>query len=326
MPNPTDTRLDDLERDLGPALRKGFDVAPRPGFTAALRADLYSVASRQRSPRARLWLVGRRTWAGLAAALAGSVVVGSAVLVTRPQTASAEEAISQLQTEAVTSLAASPSGACPGAAGGGTVVAIGGGGPETQGPVTVRGSGAASPTELSDKLAQALGISGDRVRQAMLDTLRAETPSGSPPDPMASIAQQLGVSTDQVCAAFSGTPIALTVGQARTQSSGPNKRAPAGARALDGDQMLNLSTATPAQLARPAQQLGVSPDKLADAVHRAAATLAQTTAPEPRNKDDVIARFAQNVGMSPDTVKAAITQVEGPNHFYFAVQLPDFRK
>jgi hypothetical protein len=39
-----------------------------------------------------------------------------------------------------------------------------------------------------------------------------------------------------------------------------------------------------------------------------------------------IARFAQNLGMSSEAVTAAITQVEGPNRFYFAVQLPDFGK
>jgi RNA polymerase sigma-70 factor, ECF subfamily len=332
--NPTDTRLEALERELGPVLRSGFDVAPRPGFATALRAELFSIATRERLPHPRL--VRRQTWAAVAAALAASVVVGLAVFATRPQTVSAEEAPSQLQTEAVTSLAATPKGACPG--GSGDVAFVDGGGPaQAQGPVTINGSAPASPTDLSDKLAQALGVSGDRVRQAMLETMRAEMPSDLPPDPMAIIAQQLGVSTDLVCAAFEKTPITVRVGQARTQdgpsaavragATGANvKQGPPGAIGVDGNQVLDLSTATPEQLTGPARQLAVSPEKLAAAVHTAAATLAQTSPPAPPNKDGLIARFAQNLGMSPEAVTAAITQVEGPNRFYFGVQLPDVGK
>jgi transcription initiation factor TFIIIB Brf1 subunit/transcription initiation factor TFIIB len=39
----------------------------------------------------------------------------------------------------------------------------------------------------------------------------------------------------------------------------------------------------------------------------------------PPNPDELINRFAQNLGVSPDKVRAAITQVEGPNRLYFVV-------
>jgi hypothetical protein len=69
----------------------------------------------------------------------------------------------------------------------------------------------------------------------------------------------------------------------------------------------------------------VTPERLAAAIH---ATLSKPmpTPPAPPSEDAIIGRFAQNLGIGEDKVRAAITQVEGPNRFYFAVPLPGLSK
>jgi hypothetical protein len=96
---------------------------------------------------------------------------------------------------------------------------------QPSGPVTTL-----NPTDVSDRLAKALGVSGERLREAMIATMRTETPGSLPPDPLASIAQQLGVSRKQVCVAFteSGSPnLVIPIGSSESSQPGPLGRGPA---------------------------------------------------------------------------------------------------
>jgi hypothetical protein len=327
---PSDLQLEELEREVGPTLRAAWrSYSPRAAFAAELRQQLQAISAPR--PRGHLHLVPRPLWPAFAAALAVAMTLGAVVLAYRPQTVSAEEAVQQLQTEAVGMLAAG-AGACtdgPGTAGFAISQAVGA--PDPTGKVTSSGGPGLGSTELSDRLAQVLGVSGDRVRQAMLDTVRADMPTNLPPDPMAAIAKQLGVSREQVCAAFfdGQTPgaIAISGGFAKDgplpPPAPPLSGTPTAPRIqIGGPNAIDLTTATADQLSGPAQRLGVSSDRLLAAV-RAAVPSVLPTPPKLPNPDEIIDRFAQNLGMSSDKVRAAITQVEGPNRFYFSVGIPN---
>jgi len=332
MPNRVDfDELEMLEAELGPTLRASLGGdEPRPGFAEDLRRQLNAMPLEPARRRARLTLVGRRVWAGLAAIVVIGVASSVALMASRPQPASAEEVMSQVQAEAVTVMSTG-AGPCRGGAGLGDVgMAIthaSGGGPVgggAPGPVSLQPATTGSPTDLSDRLAAALGVSGDKVRQAMIDTIKAQMPSSLPPDPLADIADQLGLPREQVCSALfdpqngiGGFVVQYGPGPADAQNGnksdalrmygGPN-----------GQQRIDLNTATPEQLAGAAKALGVTPERLAAAV-KATLSKPMPTPPAPPSEDEIITRFAQNLGMSTDKVKAAITQVEGPNQFYFAV-------
>ena len=84
-----------------------------------------------------------------------------------------------------------------------------------------------------------------------------------------------------------------------------------------------MSTATPEHAQRSGAASGVTSERLAAAVHAAAASM-PLPPPIPPNADEIIRQFAQNLGLSEDRVQAAITQVEGNGRFYFAVPLPGF--
>jgi hypothetical protein len=166
-------------------------------------------------------------------------------------------------------------------------------------------------------------VSGDQVRQAMRQTLSAELPTNLPPDPMAGIAQQLGVSTEQVCAAFfnpqsPGVVISGSLPDEKHVTSGG--KMDSGAVVGINGTAINLNTVTADQLSGPAQKLGVTPDRLLAAVK--ASIPSPPALPTPPSEDEIISRFAQNLGMSQEKVRAAITQVEGPNQFYFVVPFP----
>jgi predicted PhzF superfamily epimerase YddE/YHI9 len=188
--------------------------------------------------------------------------------------------------------------------------------------VTINGN----PNDLSDRLAQALGISGDRVRAAMLATIQADMPS-PPPDPMAAIAAQLGLPTEQVCAAFfDGAPTGGSVAVSEHRTIGVTRGSettghPSVMIGVNGT-TVDLGSATADQLRGPAQRLGVTPERLQAAVRAAVAAL--PAPPSPPSSDEIIRRFASNLGLSEDTVRAAIAKVEGTGRFYFAVPLPSF--
>jgi hypothetical protein len=257
--------------------------------------------------------------------LVGGVALSAALFAARAQPVSAADVLGQLQAEAlsVTVAGAGPCGAPAGASGlhvSGEIVLDQR--EASAGPTTI-----ASPTELSDRLAQALGVSGDRVREAMLATVRDTLPASLPPDPMTGIAKELGVSREQVCAAFieshlSGVMVTSDVvsrsGAPANQAAGPVVVPP------DGKNVINLSTPSAEELSGPAQRLGVSPDRLAAAFRQAAASL--PTPPPPPSPDEIIRRFAQHLGMKEDKVRAAFTQVEGNGRFYFSVPLPGFAR
>lgn len=351
MPRPADfDALDTLERELGPTLRAGLrGDAPRPDFADRLRKELAALPDQNRANHPVLIRpLARRAWAALAAVIVLGVASTLALVAVRPQPASAAEVLSQVQAETLTSLSTNAA-VCtdtpgsPGAGNFGYAVARNGASANVTTGGAVQTAPDVSPSELSDRLAQALGVSGDRVRQAMLDTMRAEMPTSLPPDPMEGIAQRLGLPRQQVCAAFFDSSsgihgIVLQHGAAGSASGQVTTRVVqiAGApgqpnTTLDGKPVLtdanaasalDLNTATPQQLAPVAQQLGVTPERLADAVHATAAEPLPPP-PTPPSEDELISHFAQNLGMSPDKVRSALTQVEGANHFYFfAVPLP----
>jgi len=317
-----DDNLEALERELGPELRsalRGYSI--RPEFARSLGQELATLPVAARGKR--LWLVPGRAWAVLAAILVVGVAPSTALLAARPQPASAE-ALSQLQDEAVTMVAsANAAGSCSEGVGGGGAMRVAiAQGPSHSGAGPVRVSSAATASaDLSDRLAQVLGVSGDTVRQAMADTMRSMMPTSLPPDPIQSIAEQLGTSRQQVCSAFFDGQSGVG-GISIHQSSGNDARYldVGGAGGARGG--LDLATATPEQLAGPAQRLGVTPQRLADAVHKVVAELDATPPPAPPNKDEIIDKFAQKLGMSADKVRAAIVQVEGNQTFYFGVPLP----
>jgi hypothetical protein len=316
----TDQRLAELERDLGPALRVAYGGYPlRAGFRSELRQELNTMLSSPK-PHPSLRALGQRGWAALAAVLVIGMASSVALFANRPQPASAAEVLDKVQAEAISAstVAAVDAASCSPpsemATTGGMVFATG---PADGGPVEMQPGTA---TQLSDRLAQALGVTGDKFRQAMLQAIAADLPPSLPPDPFAAIGQHLGVSRQQVCAAFVGTQ---TPSQGLTVS-----HAAGGDRAPRHNQVLNLNGIEldpdhidPGQLSAPAQRLGVSPERLAAAVRDALPPPA-IAPPTPASKDEIISRLARNLGTSEDRVRTAITQVEGPNHFYFAVPLP----
>jgi hypothetical protein len=323
MPELTDAELDErlseLERDLGPTLRAAYRRrAMRAGFAAQVRATMVQNDSVTRR-RPALRVIHQRVWATLAATLVGVVIVGSAAFINRPQPVSAADVLDQLQAEAF-GVAADAPGPCPGPGAAGSAsgtLMVQSGGPGT-GPVTV--SGPSNANELSERLAKALGVSGERVREAMLATVRADM-ARVPPEPMTSIAQQLGKTPAEVCAAFfdSHAPGDFAIGTTTSMAS-PGRPGPQSEAVLSlGGDVINVNSATADQLREPAQRLGVSPERLLAAVR---AALPSTPPPPAPNADDVIKRLASNLGMSEDKVRAAIKQVQGKGPFYFAVPLP----
>ena len=313
-----DARLSELERDLGPTLRAAYrGRVIRAGFAAQVRARVFTTGSAASRPRSARHIVHLRGWSALAATLVGVVVVAGAVFVNRPQPVSAADVLDQLEAEAVGAMV-DADGPCPGpgaphAASGTLVIESGGPG---AGPVT-----ASNANNLSERLARALGVSGDRVRQAMLATVHADLAS-MPPEPMASIAQQLGKTPAEVCAAFFDPQQAADhhiVSRSTTEAS-PGHPAPHAETVLNlGGKPIDLNSASPDELSGPAQRLGVSPERLLAAVR---ASVPSTPPPPPPSEDEIIKRLASNLSMSQDQVRAAIKQVEGNSPFYFVVPLP----
>src|SRR5262245_50827390 len=200
-----DERLSELERDLGPTLRAAYRGTLRPGFTAQARARVFTTESATSRRRPALRIVHLRGWAALAAMLVGGVVVAGAMFANQPQTASAADVLERLEAEAIGAYGASVEGTgpCPGpgapaAAAGSLVIQSAGPGAAANGPVTVSST---SGDDLSERLAKELGVSGDRVRQAMLVTVRGDL-AAVPPDPISTIAQQLRKTPAEVCTAF----------------------------------------------------------------------------------------------------------------------------
>jgi hypothetical protein len=319
MPELTDSELDnrlaELEREMGPTLRAllagsatpvKFGGGPDVGFGAV------------RPARRRLVpFVGRGTSTALAAMLAGGLVLGAVLVGSRPQPVSAD-ALNQLESEAVAVSAVAAGQGCgaspvdaSGTTGGVLAVKTGVGtdaGPPASGPASL-----GNPNALSDQLAAALGLSGDRVRAAMLATIHADMPF--PPDPMDGIATRLGLSRDQVCEAFGagqGQPMAFVLANGTPPAGAPPAVAPGGAT------LINLNTVTADELTQQAQKLGVSPERLLAAVRASV----PSSSPRPPNPDQIIQHFAQNLGLPEDRVRAAISQVEGPKGFYFVVPVP----
>jgi hypothetical protein len=305
-----DQRLAELERDLGPVLRRlHTDPDVRPGPARA---------QPKLPTRPLLPFVGHRRWTAMAALLVGGAIVGLALVAARPQPANASEVLDKLQAEAITGMVAAPVPGCgpspdKGASNSSDVFAFQASSPAgaPSGPTTLANAG-----DLSEKLATALGVSGEQVRAAMLATVRADLPTSLPPDPMAAIADRLGVSREAVCSAFlegDGAITGFRVGAGL----------PKGDELLSSDAHVNvidLGTVSADQLKVQAQRLGVSPDRLLAAVK--AAVPPPQPLPRLPGPDEMIHRFAANLGLPEDKVRAAMVQVEGNNGFYFAVPLP----
>jgi hypothetical protein len=284
---------------------------------AQVRARVFANGSIASSRRPALRVLHLRGWAALAAMLVGVVVVGGAVLANQARPVSAADVLDQLQTEAFGAMIESE-GPCPGPgaphAASGTLV-IESGAPGT-GPVT-----ATSANDVSDRLAKALGVSGDRLRQAMVATVQADMTT-VPPEPISSIAQQLGKTPEEVCAAFFD-PRAATGEHLIVSGSTTAVKDGAGPRTDTvvslGGKPIDLKSAGADELSGPAQRLGVSPERLLAAVKGA---FPSTPPPPPPGEDEIIRRLASNLGMSQDQVRAAIKQVQGSGPFFFVVPLP----
>jgi hypothetical protein len=319
-----DKRLSELERDLGPTLRAAYRGHPiRPGFTAQARAGVFTADSATKNrPWPALRVIHGRLWAALAAMLVGVLVVAGAVFANQPQPVSAD-ILEKLEAEAYGAMVESE-GPCPGpgapqAAGGTLVVQSAGMGAGQGGPVTVTST---SANDLSERLAKELGVSGDRVRQAMLATVRTDM-AAAPPEPMSAIAQQLGKTTAEVCAAFfdphAAGDVGLVASVSSTKVSGGRPGPHTQAVFTIGGKAIDLNSTSASELSGPAQRLGVSPESMLAAVR---AAVPSTPPPPPPGEDEIISRLANNLGMSQDKVRAAIKQVEGNGPFYFVVPLP----
>jgi hypothetical protein len=317
MPELTDHELDErlaqLEQELGPTLRRIYaNSSMRPAFAAS---GPRTVSMR----RPFLRVLNQHAFATLAAVLVGAVAFSVALFAIRPQPANASEVLGQLQAEARQGFVSGAAVGCgapvPEQVQTAGVVAMqsGGFGPEVSGPVTL-----SNANELSDKLAAELGVTGDRVRAAMLATVQADLPTTPPPDPMQTIANQLGLTRDQVCAVFLQGSDAITGFHFGSEPPDGAKLAPLPG-ASDAS-FVDLNTVTAEQLKDKAQKLGVSPERLLSAVKAVAPPPGPPL--KPLNPDAIIRCFAQNLGMSEDKVRAALNKVEGSHGFYFAVPVP----
>jgi hypothetical protein len=316
MPEPTDVELDEqlleLERDVGPAVRAAYRRgAIRPGFAAQVRAGVLSAGAAAHHPRP-LRIAHSRGRAALAAGLVGMLVVSGAVFANQPRRVSAAAVLEQLHAEAFEAIVQTD-GPCPpsGAAHAtGDALAFT---PDGAGP----GSLSITPSSgnvVSERLARAVGVSGDRVRQAMLATILPDF-EAVPPEPIAAIARQLGKSPAEVCAAFGPPP--SSADHATTRVGGRSGRHTEVALALGGT-VIHLNSARADELSDAAQRLGVSPEQLLAAVRAAV----PPALPPPPNEDELIRRLASNLGMDQAQVRSAIKQLQSTGHAVFEVPLP----
>ncbi len=143
---------------------------------------------------------------------------------------------------------------------------------------------AGTGTELTDRLGQQLGMSGDRVRAAIRQALATDQQLAPQGDLLARVAQDLGVSLERTR-------------QALADPQCPRK-------------VVLTSPMDPQRLTTAAQVLGVRPDRLQAAL--------QVALPRPpaANEQAALDRLAQALGVSRDRLQAALQQVEGPNRIY----------
>jgi hypothetical protein len=292
-----DERLSELERDLGPALRAVYRRGMvRADFARQVRLRVFTTGSTASWPRPALRVIHLRGWAALAAMLVGAVVAGGAVLANqpRPVRGSAADVLDQLQAEAF-GAKIEGEGLCPGpgvpqSASGTLVIESRAPG---AGPVTVTNA-----SDLSERLAKALGVSGDRVRQAMIATVQADMAT-APPEPISTIAQKLGKTPAEVFAAFfdpqsAGGERLIVSGSTASLIDGAAPRTEAVISL--GGKPIKLSSARAEELSGPAQRLGVSPEQLLAAVKTA---VPSTPPPPPRSEDEIIKRLAQQPWHEP---------------------------
>src|SRR5579871_4408652 len=231
-----------LDPEIAERVRE-FSQAAVPGpnarFSARLRAQILGAASARAGRKRRLRLLTTR-WGVAVAAGTVALIAGLGVIpaILAPSHVSAAAVLASIQDEALGTagnalyIGAQVTGA-QGAAGG-NVVVVGfqsqapgtsgpavvatdgslpcppAGPPSLHGPVAVGPGESTNPNQLSDRLGQALGVSGASVRDAMAKAILVEMPA--PPLPLASggdpatrIAQQLGVDPQKVRDAF-GNP------------------------------------------------------------------------------------------------------------------------
>ncbi len=298
------------ERNIGQLLRQlaAEPATDRHDPWPAIRARL----PRRHPPRsAGLRSVPRLAWGAAAAAVVIVAIGGAAVLdAARPKSATAAEILDRMQYEA-------------------------------QGSVMMASDSAAdcepivNPTELTDRVGQILGVSGDRVREAMrIQTIQVAPPPGASGGPGAG---------------FGIEPIAVSIGGPAAAGAAPQAGVPVPAGvALEGrgplpDPMARLSerlgvsreqihqafadpacparimipfpgSSSDAQYQRAAQRLGITAQQLADA-GRATAPLAPPGVPgterAPVSPDQLIQRIATELGVTPEQFRAALAQAGG---------------
>ncbi len=271
----------------------------------AIRARI----TRREPPRsAGIRAVPRLAWGAAAAAVVVVAISGASLLAAaRPQSATAAEILDRMQLEAQGGVMATSesSGACE--------------------PIM-------NPTDLTDRVGQLLGVSGERVRQAMrIQTFRVAPPPGAPagalpaagsdtfqipvpppsggglpaqgnvlygvgeavqqpgplPDPMARLAERLGVSRERVQQAFA-------------DPSCPERIMIRFPGSVDDP-----------QYQRAAQQLGVTPRQLVDAVRATAPMPPPGGEGAPVSPDQMIQRIASELGVTPDQLRSALQQAAG---------------
>jgi len=332
MPDLTNTELDerlaDLERDLGPQLRGIYRTrVMRPSFSAEEWSRLITAAPTATRRRSQLRLVRQPVWAAAAAMLLGVVVVGGAVFANRPRPVSAE-VLDKLQAEAAVAVGVSAGpgrpGTCHDPAHATGAIAIGApgrgtGGSPGAGQVPISNTSAA---DISDRLGKALGVSGDRVRDALITTMRPHLDS-LPPEPMASVAQQLGLSRQQVCEAFASAPPSGHEQHVVTHAAPDDGRPHTAASLVVDGKAIDPSTVTADDVKVPAQRLGVSADRLASALR---AAMPSTPPPAPPAEHEIVGGLARNLGIGEDKVRAALKEVEANGPLPFTVPLPGLER
>ncbi len=273
----------------------------------AIRARL----TQRHPPRsAGVRTVPRLAWGAMAAAVVVVAIGGSAVLdAARPRSVTAAEILDRMQIEVQ-------------------------GGVMTSSESTGGCEPIVNPTELTDRVGQILGVSGERVRQAMqLRTIRVAPPgggSGAPPPaagsepvriPFEAGAPAPGAAGAQGNVMFFGGeanqvtgPLPDPMGRLAQQlgvSVEQVRQAFADPTCPDRFMIRFPGSATDPQYVQAAQKLGITAQQLVDAVRATAPLPPPGVDRAALSPDQMMQRIASELGVTPEQFRAALEQAGG---------------
>ncbi len=268
----------------------------------AIRARLIQQNARRSAGRR---VLPRLAWGAAAAAVLVVALAGAAILdPTRPRPATAAEILDRMQYEAQ---------------GGAMVGSQGSGGCE---PIV-------NPTELTDRVGQILGVSGERVRQAMrVQMFRVAPPAGAPAPGPGNEAIYVPLPSGAPAGAGPQADATVPVGDAiYVNGPLPDPMARLAERLGVSREQLQQAFADPAcpervmipfpgsinspQYQRAAQRLGITAQQLVDAVRATAPLPPPGVEGAPASPEQMIQRIASELGVTPEQFRAALEQAGG---------------